>query len=330
MWTRRQMLGSCLTLAAGLTARQSAAQTPAIQMLNAADVHVDGYPTVAAVRWMGEALQQETGGTLGVRMFHAGQLGKEADTLTLIRHGALAMTRVTTASLNNAVPATRVLSLPYVFDDVAHFRRAMDGEPGAQVLAQFEERGWIGLAFYDGGERCIYNVHRPVITPGDLHGLKLRVPPSDLFMDVLRAYGANATPLPYGEVYSAMQSRLIDGAENNWPSFHSSRQFEVAGFWSQTVHALTPDVLVMSARVFHELSAAQQQMIRELARRSVAVMREAWDARVAQARTTVLAAGVLSNEVDHAAFKQAATPVLQRYLTDASLQRLHDAIRALA
>lgn len=328
MLSRRRMLGG-LAAAMGASVAGTAQAANRI-VLNAADVHVDGYPTVAAVRWMGETLARESNGELGLNLFHAGQLGREADTLTLVRHEALAMTRVTTASLNNAVPFTRVLSLPYVFDDVAHFRRAVDSAPGQQVLDQFEQRGWIGLALYDGGERCIYSVRRPVHTPADLRGLKLRVPPSDLFMDVLGAYGANATPLPYGEVYSAMQSHLIDGAENNWPSFHSSRQFEVARYWSQTRHALTPDVLVMSARLFHRLGAAQQQLVRDVARRSVSVMRQAWDERVAQARDAVLAHGVESNEVDHDAFRAAAAPVLEKYLADPAMARLHADIRALA
>lgn len=329
MTTRRSLLaaaGSALLAAPWAGARA----TPATRLLDAADVHVAGYPTVEAVRWMGTHLRERTAGRLDIRMFHAGQLGREADTLTLIRHGALAMTRVTTASLNNAVPATRLLSLPYVFDDVAHMRRALDGPVGARVLESFAPRGWVGLALYDGGVRCIYNVRRPVVTPADLAGLKLRVPPSDLFMAVLRGYGANATPLPYGEVYSAMQTHLIDGAENNWPSFHSSRQFEVARYWSETRHAMTPDVLVMSAKVYAALSADEQHHVRELAQHSVAVMREAWDARVEQARTAALAGGVLVNEVDHAAFRAVAQPLVQAQLAQAGLEDLYREVRALS
>ena len=316
-------------LGAAATLLPRAARAQALT-LDAADVHVADYPTVTAVRWLGDQLAAQTEGALTLRQYHSGQLGREADTLALVRHGALAMTRVTVASVNNAFPATRILSLPYVFDDVAHMRRALDGEAGQQILDSFAARGLIGLCFYDAGVRSIYNRTRPVHTPTDLKGLKLRVPPSDMFMELLRAYGVNATPLPYGEVYSALQTHLIDGAENNWPSFHSSRQFEVARYWSQTEHAYTPDVLLMSARVYAALPAPQQTLVRALARQSVAQMRPLWDARVQEAERAARAGGVAVNAVDHAAFRDAARPVIERYLQDPLLADLHARIRASA
>lgn len=324
MLSRRQFL---LSAGAGLLPLSARAQS---RTLDAADVHVADYPTVAAVRWLGEQLSEQTSGALTLRQYHSGQLGREADTLALVRHGALAMTRVTIASVNNAFPATRILSLPYVFDSVAHMRRALDGAAGQQILDTFAARGLVGLCFFDAGVRSIYNRTRPVVTPADLKGLKLRVPPSDMFMELLRAYGVNATPLPYGEVYSALQTHLIDGAENNWPSFHSSRQFEVARYWSQTEHAYTPDVLLMSARVFEALPAAEQILVRDLARQSVAQMRPLWDARVSAAETAARAGGVAVNAVDHAAFRAAAAPVIERYLQDPQLADLQRQIRASA
>lgn len=327
MLTRRTFL-----LAAGAAATQLpfAAGAATGRTLDAADVHVADYPTIAAVRWLGDELQRQTQGRLKLRQYHSGQLGREADTLVLVRQGVLAMTRVTVASVNNAFPATRVLSLPYVFDDIAHMRRALDGEVGSRILDSFAARGLVGLTFFDAGVRCIYNRRHPVRAPADLHGLKLRVPPSDMFMELLRAYGVNATPLSYGEVYSALQTHLIDGAENNWPSFQSSRQFEVAPYWSQTEHAYTPDVLLMSAAVLAQLSADDQLLLRTLARQSVAVMRPLWDARVDLARTAAIAGGVKVNDVDHAAFRAAAAPMRDRYLADLELRPLYDAIRASA
>lgn len=324
MLSRRQFL-----LSAGAALLPAAAHAQS-NTLDAADVHVADYPTVVAVRWLGEQLAAQTGGELRLRQFHSGQLGREADTLALVRHGALAMTRVTIASVNNAFPATRILSLPYVFDSIAHMRRALDGAAGQQILDSFSARGLIGLCFFDAGVRSIYNRTRPVATPDDLKGLKLRVPPSDMFMELLRAYGVNATPLPYGEVYSALQTHLIDGAENNWPSFHSSRQFEVARYWSQTEHAYTPDVLLMSARVLESLPAAQQTLVRELARQSVAQMRPLWDERVSAAESAARAGGVAVNAVDHGAFRAASRPVVERYLQDRQLADLQQQIRASA
>ena len=327
MLTRRQWL--LATGAAGLTAVVgSGASTGAIW--DAADVHVDGYPTVTAVRWIGETLERESAGRIRLRQFHSGQLGREADTMTLVRHGALALTRVTVASVNNAFPATRILSLPYVFDDVAHLRRCLDGAAGRPILDSFGARGMIALCFYDGGVRSVYNTRRAVVHPRDLHGLKLRVPPSDIFMALMRAYGVNATPLPYGEVYSALQTHLIDGAENNWPSFHASRQFEVAPYWSQTDHSMVPEVLLLSAHAYAALAADDQELVRDVAERSVAVMREAWDARVEQARAASVAGGVRVNDVDHDAFRAAAKPVLDHFLADATLADSYARFRALS
>jgi tripartite ATP-independent transporter DctP family solute receptor len=302
----------------------------ATRVLTAADVHVDGYPTVEAVRWIGRELERETGGRLAVRMYHAGQLGRENDTVNLARFGALDLTRVNLAALNNAFPLTRILSLPYVFDSTAHMRRAVDGAPGRAILAGFATRELVGLAFYDSGARCFFNTRRAIVTPSDLHGLKVRVPPSDIFMALVRALGANPTPLAYGEVYSALQTRLIDGAENNWRSFHTSRQFEVARFWAQSEHSYSPEALLMSRRRFDELSASDRELLLSLATRSVPYMRELWDRAEAESRAHVTGAGVRVSEVDRAAFHGAAQPVLERHLHEATLARLHRGIRDLA
>src|SRR5262245_18799256 len=142
-------------------------------LMTAADVHVDGYPTVQAVRWMSERIAEQTDGRLKIRVYHAGQLGRESDTVDLPRFATLYITRVNFSPLNNSFPATRVFSLPYVFESVEHMRRAVDGKPGAAVLKQFEQRELLGLAIYDAGSRSFYNVRRPVHEPADLHGLKI-------------------------------------------------------------------------------------------------------------------------------------------------------------
>ena len=311
------------------------AQTPAVHaasngLMTAADVHVDGYPTVEAVRWMGRRIEEQTSGRLRLRVYHAGQLGRESDTVELTRSGALDLTRVNFGPLNNPFPPTGVMVLPYVFDSVAHMRRAVDGEPGRVVLKSFEKRDLVGLAIYDAGPRSFYNVRRPVHEPADLAGLKLRVPPSDIFLKFVRALGGNPTPLPYGEVYSAMQTHLIDGAENNWRSFHTSRQFEVARYWSQTDHSYSPDALLMSKRTFDALAPADREIVLAAARDSVPYMRTLWDKMDAESRAHVLASGVQWNEADQAAFHRAAAPTIERYVRDAGLGDLYKSIRALA
>jgi tripartite ATP-independent transporter DctP family solute receptor len=299
-------------------------------LMTAADVHVDGYPTVQAVRWMGKRIEERTHGRVRIRVYHAGQLGRESDTIDLARYGALDLTRVNFAPLNNPFPSTRIFSLPYVFDSVAHMRRAADGAPGRAVLAEFERRDLIGLAIYDAGSRSFYNVRRPVHEPGDLKGLKIRVPPSDIFIELVRALGGNPTPLPFGEVYSAMQTHLIEGAENNWRTFHTSRQFEVARYWSGTEHSHSPEALLLSRRTYDALAPADREIVIEAARASVPVMRSLWDKMEAESRAHVLGAGVAANQADLAAFQRAAAPVLERYVQGNGLRTLYEGIRALA
>jgi len=315
----------CLTL---LGAGVGAAAMPGLSHAfdrstwTATDVHVGDYPTVQAVRWIGEQLAAATDGRLNLRIYHSGQLGREGDQLDLARHGAIDLTRVYSGALNNAFPLTTALGLPYLIRSKTHLRALIDGPVGAAVLAGFAKRDLIGLAIYDCGARCLYNTRGPVHTPADLAGLKVRVPPSDIFLALMRTLGANPTPLPYGEVFSALETRLIDGAENNIRSYQSSRQFEVAKFWSETGHSFAPDLLLMSRSRFDSLSAADRELVLDVARRSVAVFRAAWDEGEAAARTTVLGAGVLANDVDVAAFRSACVPLVAQYRQDTTWQDL--------
>lgn len=301
-----------------------------VRRLTATDVHVRDYPTVAAVRWIGEQLERRTDGRLGLRVYHGGQLGRESDAIDMARFGAIDITRVYSGALNNAFPLTQALCLPYVFDSVAHLRRVLDGEVGAAVLRGFETRDLIGLAIYDCGARSIYNTRRPLRVPADLAGLKLRAPLSDIFIGLLRLLGANPTPLSFGEVFSALETRLIDGAENNIRSFHSSRQFEIAQYWSQTGHSYAPDVLLISRRSFESLAPADGELLLSLAHESVPVMRRLWDESESAARQAVLDAGVAANEVDVPAFARATRPLLQDYLARPGIAELHRLIRDLA
>jgi len=300
------------------------------RVLTATDVHPASYPTVEAVRWMDRRLEQETGGRLRIRQYHSGQLGRESDAIDMARFGAIDITRVYTGALNNAFPLTCALCLPYTFESVAHLRRALDGEVGEAVLADFARRDLVGLAIYDCGARCFYNTQRALITPEDLRGLKLRVPPSDIFIQMLRLFGANPTPLAYGAVYSALETRLIDGAENNIRSFHSSRHFETAPYWSQSEHSYAPDVLLVSRRSFDALAPDEQDLLRHLARESVQVMRTLWDAGEADAGSAIDAGGVRRNAVDSAAFRRAVQPVLEHYRREPAIDRLYRLIRELA
>jgi tripartite ATP-independent transporter DctP family solute receptor len=299
-------------------------------VLTASDVHVSDYPTVQALRAMGDMLSRESGGDLSMRVYHSGQLGRESDTIDLARFGALDITRINFASLNNTFPATQAMSLPYVFDSTEHMRRSVDGAAGRSILEAFEKRGLVGLAIYDSGARCFYNHLRAVSEPGDLKGLKIRVPPSDMFLSLVRALGANPTPLSYGEIFSALQTKLIDGAENNWTTFQTSRHFEVARFWAQSEHSYSPEAVLMSRLRYQKLSSRHQELVRSAAAQSVPHMRTLWDSSETASRAAVEKAGVRATQVDRAAFRKAAAPILESYTKDPQLQRIYQEIRAVA
>lgn len=317
MISRRVLIGSGALIAAGAGA--ALAQTTQRQIITAVDVHPGDYPTVEAVRWMGQEIERKTNGRLSFRLYPSGQLGSETDTVNLARFQVLDIARVYLGAVNNMFPATQPLALPYIFRDEAHMRAVCDGEIGQGILHAFERRGLIGLAFYDSGFRSMYNARRPIHTPRDMHGLKVRVPRADIFMQMLDAMGANATPIPFGEVFTGLQTHLIDAAENNWSTYQSTRQYEVARYWSQTDHCAAPEALLMSKARFDAFAPADRELILAKARESVPVMRALWDAKQATARQTVLDAGVEANNADIEAFRRAVEPMRRRFLADADI-----------
>jgi tripartite ATP-independent transporter DctP family solute receptor len=310
--------------------RGTAGAPEGARLLTATDVHVADYPTVTAVKWIGQQLEEKTGGRLKLRQYHSGQLGRESEAIDMARFGAIDITRVYSGALNNAFPLTQALCLPYVFESVAHMRRALDGGVAESVLRGFETRDLVGLAIYDSGARCFYNTKHPIVEPHDLHGLKLRVASSDIFIQLMRLLGANPTPMSLGDTFSGMETHMIDGAENNLRSFHSSRHFEAAHYWSQSDHSYAPDVLLISRRSFEALSPADRQLLLETARASVQVMREQWDASESVARKAVTDFGIRFNDVDMPAFRKAAAPLLDRYLQQPELAALTGRIRDFA
>lgn len=325
MISRRLLLGSGALAAVG--AGTALAQASG-GVVTAVDVHPTDYPTVEAVRWMGQEIERETGGRISFRLYPSGQLGSETDTVNLARYGVIDIARVYLGAVNNMFPATRPLALPYTFRDEAHMRNVCDGAIGREILASFERRGLVGLAFYDSGLRSMYNVRRPIVTPADMRGLKVRVPRADIFMEMLDAMGANATPIPFGEVFTGLQTHLIDAAENNWATYQSTRQYEVARFWSETKHCCAPEALLMSKARLDAFSAADRELVLAKATESVAVMRGLWDTKQTTAKQTVLDAGIAANEVDIDAFKRAVEPMRRRYLAEpdiaAALRRIDD------
>ena len=290
--------------------------------LKSADVHnSNDYPTVVAVRHLGEVLAKSSGGQLTVKVFNKGALGTEKETLDQVKLGALAMTRVHGAALAGMCPKLTVATLPFVFRSVAHQRQVLDGPVGEELLAACEAQGLVGLALYDAGARSLY-AKRAIKTVADAKGLKVRVPQTDVWIAAMAAIGANATPMPIGEVYTGLKTGLIDAAENNLPSYEGFRHMEAAPFYARTEHAMTPDVLFISQRLWAKLTPAQQGQLRAAAKASVALQRQKWDAQEAQSLARAQAAGAKLVDVDRASFQTAMAPVVARFANTPDLQRL--------
>jgi tripartite ATP-independent transporter DctP family solute receptor len=319
--TRRVFVGGAAT--AGLAGCGRAGET---RPLYSNDTHPEEYPTVQAVKEMARLLRARTGGRLDIKVFAGGQLGSERDTLEITTFGGLDMNRVNLAPLNSIEPLTAAPSLPFLFRSTDHMRRALDGAPGETILASLEPHGLIGLCFYDSGERSFYNTKKPILTPDDMRGMKIRVQNSDLYVALIKALGADATPMSLGEVYQSLVQGVIDGAENNWPSYESGRHFEAAPYYSLTRHVMAPEILVMSLSRWRKLSAEDREAVRLAAKDSVPFMRTLWDKRVDDARTRLLAAGVMANEVDDLSlFVERMRPVWDRFIvTDAQKRLVRD------
>jgi tripartite ATP-independent transporter DctP family solute receptor len=295
--------------------------------LKSADVHnSDDYPTVVAVRHLGQLLAKSSGGALTVKVFNKGALGSEKETIDQVKLGALAMTRVNLAPLAAMCPKTLVPSLPFLFRDTAHMRKAFDGPAGEDILKACEKQGMVGLALYDSGARSVY-ARKPIKTLADMKGLKIRVQQTDLWVAAMTALGANPSPMPIGEVYTGLKTGLIDAAENNVPSYEGFRHFEAARFYSRTEHSMTPEGLFISKRIWDKLTPDLQRQLREAAKASVAVERERWDAQEAKALAAVKAAGSEIVETDREAFRQAVQPVIARFVNTPELQSLVKAIQ---
>ncbi|HYG91107.1 MAG TPA: TRAP transporter substrate-binding protein [Azospirillum sp.] len=288
-----------------------------------ADIHPSDYPTVEAVRYVDKLIKEQSKGRLGVKVFPNGALGNERDTIEQLKIGGLDMMRINVAPLNNIVPETMVTALPFIFRSTEHMRTVLDGPIGDEILAAMESQGLIGLAFYDSGARSMYTVNKPIKSLADLKGMKIRVQQSDLFVAMIEALGANPTPMPYGEVYTALKTGIVDAAENNYPSYESSRHFEAAKYYSKTEHAMAPEVLVFSKAVWDRLPKEDQALIRKAAKESVPYMRKLWDERETKSRAVVEKGGAQIVDVaSKQEFIDAMKPVYVKFADAPKLKSL--------
>ncbi|MGX4807619.1 TRAP transporter substrate-binding protein [Bradyrhizobium guangdongense] len=294
----------------------------------AADTQTEDYPTVQALRYMGALIAERTKGRHEIKVFHSRQLGEEKETIEQTRAGAIDLNRTNVALIGNFVPAMNVLAMPFLFRSIEHMQKVLDGPVGREILDSFEPYGFVGLCFYDSGARSIYNAVRPVKSLADLKGLRIRVQQSELMSEMIRALGAEPVELPYGQVLTGLATHLIDGAENNWPSFVTTDHYKYAGYYTLTEHTMSPEVLVISLKAWRSLSAEDQTIFREAAQRSSRFMREKWRDLEEQSQHKAEAAGItVIRDIDRKPFEDAMAPVYAKAAQDPAAAALIERIR---
>jgi tripartite ATP-independent transporter DctP family solute receptor len=294
----------------------------------AADTQTEDYPTVQALRYMGRLIEEKSGGRLEIRVFHSRQLGEEKETIEQTRAGAIDLNRTNVALIGSFVPATNVLAMPFLFRSIEHLQKVLDGPIGNEILNSFEPYGFVGLAFYDSGARSVYNSVRPIRSIADMKGLRIRVQQSELMSDMIKALGAEPIELPYGQVRTGLATKLIDGAENNWPSFVTTDHYKYAGYYTLTEHTMGPEVVVMSRKAWESLSPEDRTIFREAALQSGRFMRERWRDLEEQSRRKAEAAGVtIVTDFDRKPFEAAMSPIYAKVQRDPAMTQLIERIR---
>lgn len=263
---------------------------------------------------MGERLEHYSNGTMSIDIYSSGQLGNERELVELLQIGSLAMTKVSASSLEGFVPAMQVFSIPYIFDDNDHLWRVLEGDIGKSVLKGIESARLYGLGYYDAGSRSFYSSNTRIETPADLRGKKFRVLNSQISVRMVEALGGAATPIDWGELYTAIQQGVVDGAENNPPSFYLSRHYELSKYFTLDEHTAVPDVLILSLAVWHDLTPEQQQWVQLAAADSIEYQKAAWKLSSEESLLAVKKAGVEVIYPDKAPFRAAVAPFYQQML----------------
>jgi tripartite ATP-independent transporter DctP family solute receptor len=295
-----------------------------------ADTQAADYPTVQALQLMARIIEERTAGRHRLHIFHSRQLGEEKETIEQTRIGAIDINRTNVAPIGSFVPAANVLSLPFLFRSSEHLRDVLDDKLGQELLAGFQPYGFVGLTFYDSGARSIYNSARPVRSLADMKGLRIRVQQSALMSYMVKALGAEPIELPYGHVLTGLSTKLIDGAENNWPSYVTTQHYKLAPYYTLTEHTMSPEVLVMSLRAWESLSAEDRSIFRQAAEESNRFMRGIWNGLEERSRQQARVAGnVVITDFDRKPFETAMTEIYARMDTDEAMRQLIERIRQI-
>jgi tripartite ATP-independent transporter DctP family solute receptor len=281
------------------------------------NIHVAGYPNTVAMDKFAELLKEKSGGKMTVKMYHSGTLGSQPDAIEQLRIGGIEIGNFNLGPLGPIVPEANVVSLPFIFKDVDHMWRVLDGKAGDIINEGMTKFGIVPLAWYDAGARSFYNSKKPIMKPEDVAGMKVRVMNNDLYSGMISALGGNPSPMAFAEVYQSLKTGVVDGAENNWPSYESTGHYEVAQYYSMSQHLIIPETLCDNAKVWQGLSPEDQKILKEAAVESAMLQRKLWKEREKASEEKVLAGGVQFNEIpDKSGFQAAMKPVYEKFLKD--------------
>jgi tripartite ATP-independent transporter DctP family solute receptor len=285
------------------------------------------HPVHKAMVYMADRCREISNGALTIEIYPSGQLGSEQQCVELLQIGSLAITKVSAAVMESFVEDFKVLGLPYVFRSKEHSFKVLDGAIGKELLLSTEPFWIRGLCFYDAGSRSFYTIDKPIYGPDDLKGLKIRVMKSITAMEMVKAQGGSPTPISWGELYTALQSGVVDGAENNPPSFYTSHHYEVCKYYSLNEHTMVPDVLIISMKVWNKLSDQEKKWLQQAADESVPVERRLWAESEKESLEAVEKAGVTIIHPDKKPFADKVAPLLDSYKKNAKLYDLITRIR---
>ena len=292
------------------------------------NTHAPDYPVSVAMDHFGKVAAEKTEGRVSPKTYHSAQLGEQDQAIEQLQFGGIDFAVFNLTPLNNLVKETQVATLPYAFKSVDHMHRVVDGEIGAEIGKAMESVNMVALAWYDSGARSFY-ANKPLNSVADLKGLKIRVQNSDVNVAMVEALGANATPIPFGEVYTSIQSGVVDGAENNWPSYESTNHFEVAKNYILDQHTIVPEVFVVAKTTWDKLSDADKEAVKAAAQESAEMQRKLWAEREKSSEEKVRAAGATIVELeDKTAFMEAMKPVYDKFVTDDTIKDLLKRIQA--
>jgi tripartite ATP-independent transporter DctP family solute receptor len=314
---RRDFIKLSVGLASATTLPFAPASAQSKAVFKASDVQPAGYPTVAATESLGKKLTAATNGRLSIQMYPSAQLGGEKETIEQTQIGAIQMLRVSAGALGPIVDEVNVVNMPFLFKSIAHSEKMMDGPVGQELLDRINANpnaGLVALCWMNSGARSIYNTKHPIKAVEDLKGLKIRVIGNPIFIDMMNALGGNGIAMGYDQVFSALQTGVIDGAENNPPSYVFSNHYTAAKYYSLTEHLVIPEVLAFSKRAWSTLSPDDQTLLKKLAREAQMEERELWKAYEREAMEKAKAAGCEIVEIaDKAPFQAAVKPVWDKY-----------------